>query len=71
MAWRGVKNVRRGRREGGSASPLHLDPLAPARALGGSIADALDPVKAPSKVRTLADMSPEERAEMARLYGRR
>lgn len=34
------------------------------------IAEALDPTRAPSKVRTLADMSPEERASMAALYGR-
>jgi hypothetical protein len=71
MAYRGVKNVRRGRREGGSASPLHLDPLAQARAIGGCIADALDPVKAPSKARALAEMSPEEQAEMRRLYERK
>ena len=35
------------------------------------LADALDPSKAPSRVRTLAEMTPEERAEMQRLYGAR
>ena len=42
----------------------------PARAIGKAINDALDPVKAPSKVRTLADMTLEERAEMERLYSK-
>lgn len=34
------------------------------------IAAALDPTAAPGKVRTLADMTPEERAEMVRLYAK-
>lgn len=33
--------------------------------------DALDPAKAPSKVKSFKDMTPEERAEMQRLYGKR
>lgn len=32
--------------------------------IGERIRDALDPTKAPSKVRTLADMTPEERASL-------
>lgn len=36
--------------------------------IAAAISDALDPVRAPSKVRTLADMSPAERAEMAARY---
>ena len=42
----------------------------PANTLARAISNALDPDKAPGKVRTLADMSEEERAEMQRLYGR-
>jgi len=34
-----------------------------------ALRDALDPAKAPSKVRSYKDMTPEERAEMQRLYG--
>lgn len=32
-------------------------------------ADAIDPTKAPSRVKRLKDMSPEQRAEMEKLYG--
>lgn len=32
------------------------------------IAEALDPTTAPGRVRTLADMTPEERAKMLALY---
>ena len=42
----------------------------PAIGLSHGINDAMDPATAPGKVRTLADMSEEERAEMQRLYGR-
>jgi len=41
----------------------------PARSIAESIRDALDPVKQPSKVKTLADMTAAERAEMQRMYG--
>ena len=42
----------------------------PAIAIGKAISDALDPIKAPSKVRCLADMTPEERDEMIRRYSK-
>lgn len=34
-----------------------------------AIRDALDPVRAPGKVKTLADMSEEEKRELEKLYG--
>lgn len=40
----------------------------PMAALGRELAEATDPRTLPGKVRTLADMTPEERAEMLRLY---
>ncbi len=40
----------------------------PCAILGKHITEALDPTRAPSRARTLADMSKEEREEMARLY---
>lgn len=43
----------------------------PARIIAKQISAALDPAKAPGKVRRLADMTPEERAELERLYGRK
>jgi hypothetical protein len=36
--------------------------------LRGNMADALDPVKAPGKVKRFAEMTEDERAEMRRLY---
>ena len=33
-----------------------------------SMADALDPTKAPGRVKTFAEMTEDERAEMRRLY---
>lgn len=42
----------------------------PRYAIATSITEALDPGRAPGKVRTLADMTPEEREEMAKLYGK-
>ena len=44
------------------------DLLDPARVLAFGIRDALDPSKAPSKLKTFADMTESERAEMRRLY---
>jgi hypothetical protein len=35
-----------------------------------AISDALDPVKAPGKVRTLADMTPEERETLTKRYAK-
>lgn len=40
----------------------------PARRIGAAIAEALDPVKAPGRVRTLADMTPEEREKIIAQY---
>lgn len=40
----------------------------PSLAIAKAIRDALNPTKQPSRVRTLADMTPEEREEMRRLY---
>lgn len=40
----------------------------PARAIGQRIADALDPGKAPGKVRTFADMTDEERQALTQQY---
>lgn len=37
--------------------------------IGNAITNALDPTRANGKVRTLADMTPEERAELERQYG--
>ena len=42
----------------------------PVEGIAKSIRDALDPVKAPGKVKTFAEMTPEEQAEMKRLYER-
>lgn len=39
--------------------------------LAEKLTEALDPVRAPGEVKTLADMTQEERAEMARLYARK
>lgn len=36
----------------------------PAYAIGRAISDALDPTQAPGKVRTMADMTPEELAKL-------
>jgi hypothetical protein len=36
--------------------------------IGQAISDALDPVKAPSRGRSFADMTPEEREEMRKRY---
>lgn len=36
----------------------------PAYAIGQMISDALDPTQAPGKVRTMADMTPEELAKL-------
>lgn len=44
-------------------------PVDPTRILARSIRDALDPAKVPSRVKTLSEMTPEEKAEMQRLYG--
>lgn len=41
----------------------------PAGGIAKAIRDALDPVKAPGKCKTFAEMTPEERDEMERLYG--
>lgn len=49
---------------GGSLDHPHRQ----AHGIARSITDALDPSLAPGKVRTLADMSPEERAEMVARY---
>lgn len=43
----------------------------PADAIASAIRNALDPVLAPAPVTTLADMSPEKRAELERLYAGR
>lgn len=40
----------------------------PARKIARAITEALDPTRAPSKVRTLADMDTEERAKLEREY---
>ena len=40
----------------------------PAQRLGEAITAALDPARAPGKVKTFAEMTPEEREEMRRLY---
>lgn len=50
----------------GLTGTRHL--LDPTRLLSIGIRDALDPLKAPSKVESLAQMTPEKRAEMHRLY---
>lgn len=42
---------------------------APGYVVAEAIRDALDPASAPGKVTCLADMPPEKRAEMERLYG--
>lgn len=41
----------------------------PAEVLGKAITEALDPSKAPGKVRTLSDMSSEEKAAIEKQYG--
>lgn len=41
----------------------------PAFAIAGKFTDAVDPTKQDGAVRTLAEMTPEQRAEMERLYG--
>lgn len=40
----------------------------PGERLGEAITNALDPTRAPGKVKTFAEMTPEEREEMRRLY---
>lgn len=42
----------------------------PALIIGGMLRDALNPDLAPRPVKTLADMTPEQQAEMRRLYER-
>jgi len=41
----------------------------PMRLIGKNIEEALDPARAPSKPRTLKDMSPEERKRLEEKYG--
>jgi hypothetical protein len=43
----------------------------PAAVLANRISDALDPSQANGRVTRLSEMSPEKRAEMERLYGKR
>ena len=50
-----------------------VNPVLPARAYPmswprGTLKEALDPARAPSKGRTFADMNEEERAQMRALY---
>ena len=43
----------------------------PAETIGRAIAEALDPVRAPGKVKSFADMTEAEREEMRRRYERK
>lgn len=52
------------------SSDCIVDPHGAARAYGRMISEALDPVRAPSKVRSFADMTPEEQAAMRAQYSR-
>lgn len=42
--------------------------LSPAAGIARDISEALDPTRAPSKVRAFKDMSPEEQEQMRLLY---
>ena len=53
---------------GGSGLFIALDPQYEARQAGKRILEALDPGKAPSKVKRFCDMSPTEQAAMRALY---
>ncbi len=46
---------------GKRSNRVTLDPAYQLRSIGRDIEEALDPTRAPGKVRTLAEMSPEER----------
>ena len=65
---RGLPRARKS--DGHGSSNVDHNPDAERRYYGKRIQDALDPVKAPGKVRTLADMSPEERAAIEKRYAK-
>ena len=54
----------------GRLSAGHTQFHSPGDYIPRAIAGSLDPKYAPSKVRSLKDMSPEERAKMIAMYGK-
>ena len=61
---------RRGRPVAGGlrGGTLFFNPQARFNAIARQLSDALDPVKAPGKIRSFADMSAAERGALRRLY---
>jgi len=66
----GVYGARRKRQtaDGLGGAKIEFDPFSERVYYGKQIRDALDPVKAPSKVRMLKDMTPEERKAIEDKY---